>query len=411
MSEIKTSKTYREKAEASAGKRATLGEDIDLNNFVSSADEQPYQNDPSQIPVSTKEQMLEAGVILDDISQRAGTFIQLDNTPIHSSTREEGVEVMAVSEAVEKYDWMPDYWWKAVAVDTDKYTASIELNQNNGYFIRVLAGHKTVFPVQACLYLAKAKLAQNVHNIIIAEENSELHIITGCTTASKEEPGLHMGVSEFYIKKGAKVTFTMIHSWNPEIDVRPRTAAIIEEGGQFLSNYVLMKPVNSLQTNPVAMCNGENSVVRFNSILVAPPGSHMDVGSRVFLNARRARTEILSRVITTGGNIIARGYIEGNEPEVKGHLECRGLILEGNGIIQAVPELKGTLAGIDLSHEAAVGKIAEEEVEYLMARGLSRDEATATIVRGFLKVDIEGLPSLLNDELQRAIKTSEKDLM
>jgi len=83
----------------------------------------------------------------------------------------------------------------------------------------------------------------------------------------------------------------------------------------------------------------------------------------------------------------------------------------GEGIIHAIPELKGTLAGVDLSHEAAVGKIAEEEIEYLMARGLTRSEATATIVRGFLRVDIEGLPPLLSAELQRAIEASEKDIM
>ncbi|MCX7912641.1 MAG: SufD family Fe-S cluster assembly protein, partial [Dehalococcoidales bacterium] len=89
----------------------------------------------------------------------------------------------------------------------------------------------------------------------------------------------------------------------------------------------------------------------------------------------------------------------------------RGLILSERGTIYAIPELKGNLAGIDLSHEAAVGKIAEEEVEYLMARGLTRDEATATIVRGFLRVDIEGLPPMLSEELKRAIATSEKDFM
>ena len=250
-----------------------------------------------------------------------------------------------------------------------------------------------------------------MHNIIIAEENSELHIITGCTTASNEEAGLHLGVSEFYIKKGAKVTFTMIHNWNPEVVVRPRTGVIIEEDGLFLSNYVLTKPVRSLQMYPTARCVGENAVVRFNSILVAAPGSSLDVGSRAILNAKGAKTEIISRAITTGGSIVARGYIEGNAPDVKGHLECRGLILMGEGIIHAIPELKGTLAGIDLSHEAAVGKIAEEEVEYLMARGLTRSEATATIVRGFLRVDIEGLPPLLSAELQRAIEASEKDLM
>ncbi len=411
MSEVKSSRSYRDKAKKAAAKPAALGEDIDLSNYAASAEEQPYRDDPSQIPDKAKKQMLEAGVILDDVSQRSGTFIQMDNTPIHSSMREEGVEVMAVSQALEKYDWLADYWWQAVAVDTDKYTANIELNQNDGYFIRTLPGCKTTLPVQACLYLAKAKLAQNVHNIIIAEENSELHIITGCTTASREEPGLHMGVSEFYIKKGAKVTFTMIHSWNPEIAVRPRSTAVIEEDGLFLSNYVLMKPVRSLQMYPTARCIGDNATVRYNSILVATEGSSLDIGSRALLNAKGARTEIVTRAITTGGNIIARGYIEGNAPEVKGHLECRGLILKGEGMIHAIPELKGMLAGVDLSHEAAVGKIAEEEVEYLMARGLTRSEATATIVRGFLRVDIEGLPPMLNTELQRAIADSEEDFM
>ncbi len=411
MREIKSSKSYKDKARAAEAKAAAMGEDIDIEAFNAEAEEQPYQKDPSKLPTKAKKQMLEAGVILDDTSQRSGTYIQMDNMPVHFSSQQEGIEIMAMSEALEKYDWLADYWWRAVAVDTDKYTAHIELKDSNGYFIRALPGKKTVYPVQSCLYLARAKLAQNVHNIIIAEENSELHIVTGCTVASPNEPGLHLGVSEFYIKKGAKVTFTMIHSWNPEIAVRPRTGTIIEDNGLFMSNYVLMKPVRSLQTNPLTNCVGENSTVRFNSVLVAPPQSHMDVGSRVLLNAKGAKTEIISRALTTGGNIVARGYIEGNAPEVKGHLECRGLILEEKGTIHAIPELKGNLAGIDLSHEAAVGKIAEEEVEYLMARGLTRNEATATIVRGFLHVDIEGLPPQLAKELQKAIEESEKDLM
>jgi hypothetical protein len=137
----------------------------------------------------------------------------------------------------------------------------------------------------------------------------------------------------------------------------------------------------------------------------------MDVGSQVFLNAENARTEIISRAVTTGGEIVSRGYVEGNAPEVKGHLECRGLILKEDGVIHAIPELKGKFVNVDLSHEAAVGKIAEEEIQYLMARGLTYDEATSVIVRGFLKVDIEGLPSMLSAELQRVVEASGKDIM
>jgi hypothetical protein len=316
-----------------------------------------------------------------------------------------------LNQAVEKYGWLEEYLWKAVAVDTDKYTAHVELGQSNGYFIRALPGSKVVYPVQACLYIAKARLAQKVHNIVIAEEGSELHIITGCTNAPRGEPGLHIGVSEFYVKRGAKLTFTMIHNWTPEIAVRPRTGIVIEEDGIFLSNYVILKPVHSLQMYPVARCAGENAIVRFHSILVATPGSTMDVGSRVILDAPNSRAEVVSRAITTGGMIIARGYIEGNSPGVKGHLECRGLILSESGVIHAVPELRGTVSGVDLSHEAAVGKIAEEEIEYLMIRGLTRDEATAAIVRGFLRAGIEGLPAELDAEIQRAIETSEQTLL
>jgi len=399
-----------QKARAAENKKAAIGDDLDLSSYESQAAEEPSNTNPAAISAKDKERMLAAGVMLDDLSQRSGTFVQIDNNPIHSSMQQEGVEVMATSQAMAKYDWLKDYWWQAVAMDADKYTSHVGLHNADGYFIRALPGVKTVYPVQACLYLNRVRLIQDVHNIIIAEEGSELHIITGCTTSLDTEPGLHLGISEFYIKKGAKVTFTMIHNWAPSIGVRPRTGAIIDKDGLFLSNYVIMKPVESLQSYPLVNCIGENAIARFNSIMVAPPGSSMDIGSKVLLNAKGSKTEILSRAITSGGDIIARGYIEGNKPDAKGHLECGGLIIGDSGTIHAIPELKGNLAGVDLSHEAAVGKIAEEEVEYLMARGLTRDEATAAIIRGFLKVDIEGLPPMLNTEIQKAIEASGEDL-
>jgi uncharacterized protein len=400
-----------EKARTAKNKAAALGSDIDLDKYINTSPDLPYQADLTAISSEDKRQMAGTGVVLDKSEERSGTFIQKNNTPIHFSSEQEGVEIMATSEAFAKYDWLKDYWWKAVAVDTDKYTANVELNQADGYFIRVLPGQKSVFPVQACLYLAGKQAIQNVHNIVIAEEGSELHIITGCTTAPRDDPGLHLGVSEFYIKKNAKLTFTMIHQWHPDVEVRPRTGVIIEENGLYLNNYVLMRPVGSLQMNPTVRCVGKNAVVRFNSVMVAPAGSNLDTGSRIILEAPGCKAEVISRAITVGGNIIARGYIEGKAPDVKGHLECRGLIMNKGGTMYAIPELKGDLAGIDLSHEAAVGKIAEEEVEYLMARGLTQDEATATIVRGFLRVDIDGLPPALSGELKKAIESSEESLM
>ena len=402
-------KERTEKAKAAENKKAVVGDDVDLSKYESHQTQKPKHVATSSIPSEDRLNILATGVTLDDVSQRSGTYVQIDNAPMHTATTQEGIEVMATSQALEKYDWLKDYYWKAVAVDADKYTAHVEMHKADGYFMRALPGVKSVFPVQACLYLARGNSIQDVHNIIIAEEGSELHIITGCSTAG-HEPGLHLGISEFYIKKGAKVTFTMIHSWSHVTEARPRTGAIIEQDGLFLSNYIIMRPVKSIQLYPSARCVGENATVRFNNVLVATPGSKIDTGSKAFLNARGAKTEMIARTISTGGDIISRGYIEGNEAEVKGHLECRGLILGDKGSIHAIPELKGNRAGVDLSHEAAVGKIAEEEVEYLMARGLTRDEATAAIIRGFLKVDIQGLPDMLNEEMRKAVKASEKEL-
>jgi len=409
MSEIARGPDQQDSLREALARPAPLGTDIDLARYSADGGQHPYLDDPKGLPEEEKELMLHAGVVVDDLGQRAGTFIQKDQTPVHFSSRQEGVEVLSISEARERYAWLDRYWWQAVRADADKYTAHVELHRAEGYFIRVLPGVRAELPVQACLYLGHANLAQRVHNVIIAEEGSELHIITGCTTHPMSA-GLHLGVSEFYVKRGAKLTFTMIHNWAPGVEVRPRSGAVVEEEAVFLTNYVSMKPVRSMQMYPTARLVGRGAVARFSSVLVAPRGCHIDAGSRAILDAEETRAEIVSRAITTGGTIVARGDIQANKPRVKGHLECRGLILGETGVIHAVPELVGRVPNVDLSHEAAVGKIAEEEIEYLMARGLTRQEATAMIVRGFLKVDIEGLPPMLEAEIRQAIEESEKDL-
>jgi Fe-S cluster assembly scaffold protein SufB len=144
--------------------------------------------------------------------------------------------------------------------------------------------------------------------------------------------------------------------------------------------------------------------------IVGSPGSDYDLGSRIFLKEEGTRAEIVARAISNGGKITARGHLIGKVPRVKAHLECRGLLLNG-GLIHAIPELEGDVDDVELSHEAAVGKIAQEEIAYLMSRGLSEDEATSTIVRGFLSVDVPGLPPELKAEIDRAIEGSDKDVM
>ena len=401
----------KEKAEQARDKKAAIGPDINLDEFDDAPVPHAYlaDEDMCALPESDQKRLIMAGM---DVTQkeRGGTYFQKDTAVIHCHSQQEGIEVIPIKKALEKYNWIEEYYWKLVAVDADKYTAAAELGLHDGYVIRALPGSKSIYPVQACLYLDKDGLQQNVHNLIIAEEGSELHIITGCSSSPHMKRGVHVGISEFFIKKDAKLTFTMIHNWAEDMVVRPRSVARVEEGGLFLNNYICMKPVRSLQMYPTSYLVGKDAIARFYSIIVGSPGSDYDIGGRIFLKKPGNRAEIIARMISNGAKIINRGHLIGEVPDIKAHLECRGLLLNG-GLIHAIPELEGHVDGVEMSHEAAVGKIAQEEINYLMSRGLSQDEATSTIVRGFLSVDIPGLPPQLKAEIDKAIEESDKEMM
>jgi Fe-S cluster assembly scaffold protein SufB len=399
--------SVKEKAKDAITKPGAIGPDIDLDAYPVPLEEHSQLKRLNGLSKEVRERSATVGMDAEGAC-RAGSFFQMDQSVIHASVVQNDLEVMSTHDALIKYDWLKNYWWKAVQVDADKYTAQAELKQNHGYFLRAFPGARAEFPLQACLYMTREGLAQNVHNIIIAEEGSELHVITGCTTAPHVRTGLHVGVSEFYVKKNAKISFTMIHNWAEGVIVRPRSGTIVDEQGVFMSNYICMRPVKSLQTYPTAYCIGEYATVRYNTILVAQEGSHMDVGSRVFLRAKGCRAEAIARTITKGGDIVSRGCLVGEVPGVHAHLECRGLILSERGTILAIPELDARVGGVDMSHEAAVGKIAEAEIQYLMSRGLTTEEATAAIVRGFLNVEIKGLPMHLEGEIKKALRIGEE---
>jgi len=128
------------------------------------------------------------------------------------------------------------------------------------------------------------------------------------------------------------------------------------------------------------------------------------MGARVLLEGKGARGEILSRIVSEKSRVIARGYIEGANVGTKGHMECNGILLDDAASIYAIPELKGAHPDTGLSHEAAVGKIAGEQLNYLMSRGIDEDTAKSLIVRGFLDVKIEGLPPTLQKSIDKMIK-------
>lgn len=399
------------KARKALDKPGLFGGDLDLAEY--NRDFVPHEYLASeqmcQLPTQVVERLMMSGLDVTG-KERGGTYFQKDTSVVHCSSLEQGIEVIPVRQALEKYDWVQEYFWKLVPVDQDKYTASAFLELHDGYVIRALPGSKSIYPIQACLYIDKENLQQNVHNLIIAEEGSELHIITGCATSPTMRKGVHVGISEFFVKKGAKLSFTMIHNWAEEMAVRPRSVAEVDEDGVFINNYICMKPVRSIQMYPTTRLIGDRATAMFYSVIVGSPGSDFDVGGRIDLAKPGCRAEIIQRAISNGGRIMNRGHLIGRAPDIKAHLECKGLLLKG-GIIDSIPQLEGHVEGVDMSHEAAVGKVAQDEIFYLMSRGLTEAEATSTIVRGFLNVDIKGLPPQLRAEIDRAVAASNQDAL
>jgi len=375
---------------------------LDLSRYAfSGADAAPIEN-LRALSTEDRSRLVHAGIDVDDASS-SGAFMQLNHSGVHCQSRQDGLEILHIKDALARYDGLPQYYWKLLDPDKDEFTRAAHANPHGGYFIRARKGVKVAAPVQSCLFIKGTGTGQKVHNIVVVEEGAELSILGGCATAHGTRDIAHLGMTEFYVERGGKLSFTMIHNWGEEAAVRPRSIGVMGEDAVFQNNYILLKPVANLQMYPAITLRGNRAVARFNSVILAPPGSHVDSGNRIQLDAPHTRAEIIARTLTTGGTIINRGFIGASAAPSRGHLECKGLIL-GQGRIHAIPELDAAIDGVELSHEAAVGKIAQEEIEYLMARGLDEDEATSTIVRGFLNVDIMGLPSALKASVDEQLE-------
>jgi Fe-S cluster assembly scaffold protein SufB len=366
----------------------------------------------TSLPHKVLEAAAKAGIEPKE-KERSGSFMHIDHSSVLSKVNENfkgQIEILDTLTALKKYPWAKDYLWKIVDKDKDEYTKSAQ-HPSGGYFMRILPGAKVTFPLQACLMISGDNVKQKVHNIIIAEENSEARIITGCSLHPDVTSGQHIGISEFYVKRNATLHFTMIHNWAQGTIVRPRSAALIEDDAAFISNYISLNPVKDLQMYPVAYCRGRNSKASFNSLIYSAGNSLLDAGSKIALSGGNSSGEVIARsVVRDNAKVIARGMLVGESSPVKAHLECKGLILNDGAVIHAIPELIGSRKDVELSHEAAVGKIADKEINYLMSRGLNRDEATSVIVRGFLDVNLMGLPEKLEREIKDLVEQTTRGL-
>ena len=336
--------------------------------------------------------------------ERSGSFLVIDNKEEEFLSREDALIILPVTLALEEYPWAKDLLFSLVNKDRDKWTKMVaEEEQIVGSFIYVKEGVKVQFPTQSCFFLHNEGFDQILHNVIVLDPGSKLDVVTGCTTGNLVTRGRHISVTETFVREGASLSYTMIHDWGAKTVVYPRTAIKVEKKGSYTSNYVALTKVGEIQSNPIAYLSDE-ATVKFSSIIYGRPNSLIDMGSRVILKGRGSSAEIISRVVSKRSRIISRGYIEGGNEGTKGHMECNGLLLDKKSSIYAVPELEASHIDTELSHEASVGKIAGEQLNYLMSRGLDEESARSLLIRGFLEGGIKGLPRNIQDRIDAMIR-------
>lgn len=380
------------RARAALDKPAEYGPDVDVRGFAEAVGRGDY--DPSRLE--------EVGV---DLSSGA-YYLQVDQNYFKYLSRLSGVEVMSTKDFVENYpDEAREYFWRLIDPGADKYTALAALVWRGGYFIRVKKNARVEEPIMSCLYLSTHGV-QAPHNVVVVEEGAQATVWTGCTVAP-EAFALHVGISEFYVKEGARLTFVMIHAWNKATHIRPRTAVRVDRGGAYVSYYANLSHAKTLQTYPVVRL-GEGAKAGMYSVLLGLGDAHIDYGGAAYLEGEGASAEIVSKALSRDRSyIVTRGLVVGRAPNTRGHLECRGLMLSPESGMDTIPQLQSHTPDSSLTHEASIGKLAEDEINYLVSKGFSRDEAVGLLIKGFVSVDVGAFP----ERVRKTIEGVEKLLV
>ncbi len=265
---------------------------------------------------------------------------------------------------------------------------------STGVFIYVPPRTKLSAPLSACFAVDKG--AQEVHNVVAIGEGSSVTLFSTCVSAG--EGVSHSGFTEIYLGEGAELDLVMIHGWTKRTEVTAETAVLAGEGARFNELYLAFRSPANL-TSRVKVVAGRGASALASTLYVAGGGSST-LETHVEL-AEGASAEVISRVVVARGAAVRQPItIEAKGEGARGHIECRSLKLDPRSTVETVPALRSLHGEAQLTHEAAIGKISQEELEYLTSKGFSEDEAVALLVRGFLELGVRSLPPALKPQVE-----------
>jgi Fe-S cluster assembly protein SufB len=326
---------------------------------------------------------------------------------IRADLEEQGVIFVDTDTALREHeDLLKEYFGTVIPVGDNKFAALNTSVWSGGSFIYIPKGVKVDIPLQAYFRINTENMGQFERTLIIADEGSYVHYVEGCTAPIYSSDSLHSAVVEIIVKKDARVRYTTIQNWSNNVYNLVTKRAICQEGATMewidgnIGSKVTMK-------YPAVFLMGPHSKGETLSIAFAGEGQHQDAGAKMVHAAPYTSSTIISKSVARGGGRTSyRGLVQINEGahHSRSTVKCDALLIDTMSRSDTYPYVDVREDDVTMGHEATVSKVSDDQLFYLMSRGIAEDEAMAMIVRGFIEPIARELPMEYALELNRLIE-------
>lgn len=391
------------------------GGDLSALNF----DEITYYVKPSEatqrswdeVPEEIKATFDKLGIPEAEQKYLAGVSAQYESEVVYHNMKQD-LEDMGIvfkdtdSALKENEDIFKKYWGTVIPYTDNKFAALNSAVWSGGSFIYVPPGVKVETPLQAYFRINSENMGQFERTLIIVDEDAHVHYVEGCTAPVYTTNSLHSAVVEIIVGKNAYCRYTTIQNWANNVYNLVTKRTVVEENGtmEWIDGNIGSKLTMKY---PACILKGEGARGMTLSIALAGRGQHQDAGAKMIHLAPNTSSTIVSKSIAKqGGKVSYRGIVRFG-PKASGaraNIECDTLIMDNESTSDTIPYNEILNDNVSLEHEAKVSKVSEEQLFYLMSRGISEEEATEMIVMGFIEPFTKELPMEYAVEMNRLIK-------
>jgi Fe-S cluster assembly protein SufB len=363
------------------------------------------------VPANIKETFEKLGIPEAEQKILAGVGAQYESEMVYHSLKEEwdakGVIFDSIEDGLKNHpELFREHFGTVIPSADNKFAAMNSAVWSGGSFVYIPKGVELDTPLQAYFRVNQEQMGQFERTLIIADEGSKAHYIEGCTAPVYSTESFHSGVIEIVVKAGAHFRYTTIQNWSNNMYNLVTQRALVHEHATMewldgnLGSKLTMK-------YPSCYLVGEGAHGSILSIAYAGNGQHQDTGGKVIHAAPHTTSQIISKSISNGrGRATYRGLLKVHEgaTQARSNVECDALLITDQSRTDTYPYIEIEENNANVGHEASVSKVGEEQLFYLMSRGMSEEEAMALIVRGFIEPIAKLLPLEYAVELNRLIE-------